>query len=429
MKKILISYCLATLMVCMFHTSYAKTIDQSNAQEVEGKIPDMALDLVKSGDLIMILGELDYDTSEYFLPWTKDSMKDNVGKYALNSQNEIINRDTEELANYIIGYPFPAIEESDEKAAVKIAYNGRYTSRQAGGGFAKNFEFQLIGRGGLERVMKADAYSMFMDGHPYMAGFPNPDGISLKKQIIVTHPYDLAGFSSMTWRYYDAEKEDLTFSYIPALRRVRRMSPASRSDASMGSDLTADDGGQLGYEGKIPDFTWKLIGKKNILVEYIQPEPHIGYINDLGEFVREFNEKNYITLGYESEEWKGAPWFSPSTIWVERPAWILELRSKNPYYNFGKEILYVDAEFFVGLWKEIYGKSDEPWKIMNQAWMHTRSRNDKRRWITDAGMRMVDIRADHATYTDYLTPETTYVIEKRLDPDQFTLSGFTALCK
>jgi hypothetical protein len=37
-------------------------------------------------------------------------------------------------------------------------------------------------------------------------------------------------------------KRDSSWSYVPALRRVRAVSPANRSDGFLGSDVSQDDG-------------------------------------------------------------------------------------------------------------------------------------------------------------------------------------------
>ena len=84
-----------------------------------------------------------------------------------------------------------------------------------------------------------------------------------KKYIItVKKPYDLAGTSVMLCRYLSA-KQDVNFSYIPAIRRVRRMTPANRSDGFLGSGFTQDD--MAGYDGKTPAFEWKLVGEREVL--------------------------------------------------------------------------------------------------------------------------------------------------------------------
>ena len=72
-------------------------------------------------------------------------------------------------------------------------------------------------------------------------------------------PADVNGTAALTWRYRDPDKRDSSWTYVPALRRVRAVSPANRSDGFLGSDMSQDDG--TFFEGKPEDFTWKLVGE------------------------------------------------------------------------------------------------------------------------------------------------------------------------
>ena len=69
---------------------------------------------------------------------------------------------------------------------------------------------------------------------------------------------------SLSWRYRGADQRDSIWAFVPALRRVRQVSPANRSDGFLGSDMTQDDGAY--FDGKVQDFTWKLVGEQDLLV-------------------------------------------------------------------------------------------------------------------------------------------------------------------
>ena len=53
------------------------------------------------------------------------------------------------------------------------------------------------------------------------------------------------------------------YAYVPAIRRVKRLSGANRSDPQMGSDMTMDD--SQGFAGHIESMKWTYMGKKIIL--------------------------------------------------------------------------------------------------------------------------------------------------------------------
>lgn len=54
-------------------------------------------------------------------------------------------------------------------------------------------------------------------------------------------PADVKNTSFMNWSYNDETKSDDQWIYLPALRKVKRISSDSKSDYFMGSDFTYDD--------------------------------------------------------------------------------------------------------------------------------------------------------------------------------------------
>ena len=92
---------------------------------------------------------------------------------------------------------------------------------------------------------------------------PNPLNLQSQFLGVATLPADLQGTASLTWRYRDPDKRDSVWAFVPALRRVRAVSPANRSDGYLGSDISGDDG--FFFDGKPEDFDWKLVGKRDAL--------------------------------------------------------------------------------------------------------------------------------------------------------------------
>ncbi len=54
-------------------------------------------------------------------------------------------------------------------------------------------------------------------------------------------PADVRNTSFMNWSYDEAGKDDDQWIYLPALKKVKRISSDSKSDYFMGSDFTYDD--------------------------------------------------------------------------------------------------------------------------------------------------------------------------------------------
>lgn len=64
-----------------------------------------------------------------------------------------------------------------------------------------------------------------------------------KKLMFFLSPADVRDTSFMSWSYNDGRDDD-QWIYLPALRRVKRISSDSKNDRFMGSDFTYDDLGE-----------------------------------------------------------------------------------------------------------------------------------------------------------------------------------------
>lgn len=65
-----------------------------------------------------------------------------------------------------------------------------------------------------------------------------------KKVLFFTAPADVRDTAFMNWSYNDPSKPDDQWIYLPALRRVRRISAEKKNDNFMGSDFTYEDLGE-----------------------------------------------------------------------------------------------------------------------------------------------------------------------------------------
>ena len=62
-----------------------------------------------------------------------------------------------------------------------------------------------------------------------------------KKLMVFQSPADVRGTSFMNWSYEEEGKGDDQLIYLPAIKRVKRISSEGRGDAFMGSDFSYDD--------------------------------------------------------------------------------------------------------------------------------------------------------------------------------------------
>ncbi len=79
-----------------------------------------------------------------------------------------------------------------------------------------------------------------------------------KTLMFFKHPADVQGTGFLSYEFDDADREDDRWIYLPALRKVRRISGSSQNDYFMGSDFTYYDLG----EGHLDDYTYRLLGEQ-----------------------------------------------------------------------------------------------------------------------------------------------------------------------
>src|SRR5439155_9043 len=173
---------------------------------------------------------------------------------------------------YVIGFPFPAIDPADPSAGVKILWNFYYRTYYFGNLRAES-QLNMMSPASLERRLDVDVRFMYYDGVPEQERVKNnPQNFLYQQLVVVMSPNDLQGTGSLSWRYRDPQKRDSSWAYVPALRRVRAVSPANRSDGFLGSDMSQDDGPF--FDGKPEDFDWKLKGEVDNDEQVMAWNPH-----------------------------------------------------------------------------------------------------------------------------------------------------------
>jgi len=263
--------------------------------------------------------------------------------------------DKNDLKNWVAGQPFPKIDPSDPKAAVKVMWNFNRNPY-----FTDDFNVHLPDAdtgtyfkdaGGkstyqIERHFIVDwSRRLRFQGrmaHEPMPMLPeNPDQVFEKAGFFpLIEPFDLKGVGSISYRYLDPTRMDDTWLYTPAIRRVRRLSSAQRSDALFGQDIDIDSFG--GYAGQIPWFEWKLLGKK----------PMLGSMHGENLPPKVCTKDGGVTY---CENWEMRP-----------NVWVVEGVAKVPGYAYSKRVIYIDEEIYLVTYSDLYDRNNELWKVVIQ---------------------------------------------------------------
>ncbi len=331
-------------------------LDQATAQKAEGLLPPEILrhyrDVAYANRIV--------EWSQSKADWPSDfqaAIKANEGRFTIGKDGEILDQSTGRQPPYIFGHPFPTIDTSDSNAGVKILWNHFYRTWWFGNLHAES-QVNWINTTALERRTDQDVRFLYYDGLPENERLPNPQNFLTQQLIVVVSPADLHGTAALTWRYRDADKRDSTWTFVPALRRVRAVSPANRSDGFLGSDMAQDDGPF--FDGKPEDFTWVYKGEADELrladELSLKGQAKAIYSDSKGWSV-EWPDAKF--LGYMDPAWKGVAWAPATGVLAKRRFYIVEGTPKDRYYLYGKLELHIDKTTFQGSWNRKFNWKGE----------------------------------------------------------------------
>ena len=331
-------------------------LNASNWKKAEGLLPPEILKHYQNGEYANSI--VDWPTEHW--EWPPDfraGTEKNAGQFDVDDAGTIIEKGGGKQPQYILGLPFPVIDRADPKAGTKILWNNYYARWYIASVHAES-QLNWVSPRGLER--RADVIADFenYDGVPEEYRRPNPDNFNARSLAVTTAPADLNGTASLSWRYRDPNTRDSVWAFVPALRRVRAVSPANRSDGFLGSDMSQDDGPF--FDGKTEDFTWKLKDEVDQL-RIIDPLSLKGE----GELVWlpgggwRTNWPDLQFLGYMDPHWNGVAWAPLTGALAKRRMWVVDGIPKDRYYLYGRIELYIDQVTFQGAWNRKFSWQGE----------------------------------------------------------------------
>jgi hypothetical protein len=281
----------------------------------------------------------------------EDATRQNEGKYTIDPETgTILEKATGKRPAYIYGIPFPTVAPDDPQGGLKALWNQFHIYWNVG---SYNFNALIVwaGQTTAERQSLQDVYFQYYQNQAQKYRIPNPQGFSWQSLAASKTPADLQGTVALSYRYMDPAQRDAVWTYVPALRRVRAVSPSNRSDGFLGSDLSQDDGNF--FDAKPEDFTWKTIGVRDGL-RFVDPYSIKGeggkqvWVNSPTGGWRQDWSLGVPAAGYQKEGWKGVGWAPVSGALAKRKFWVIEGVPHDRYYLYGKLELWIDTESWIG---------------------------------------------------------------------------------
>jgi hypothetical protein len=361
----------------------------------------------------------------------EEATKRNAQTLILDASKQPVDKTTGQRPDYIQGLPFPDIREDDPDGGYKVIWNLFY-AYYAGGNSHNETSLNWMSKTGVQRSSEQNVFFLYYDGQPRQYSPPtNPDNLLFQFLAVTTSPADLQGTAALGYRFKDPGKRDLSWAYVPALRRVRAVSPANRSDGFLGSDQSQDDGPF--FDGKAEDFVWKIVGHREQL-RIVDPDSIAGKVQrralpDGGW--RTISINNDRSVGYMVQGWDGVAWAPTAGALAKRRFWVLEGIPKDKYYLYGKIELWIDDHSWQGAWNRKFSWQGELLNVYQVMGFASADFNEKERfWGSTQGFQLSEnIKMERATVSGMLGRGTDPANDRRipLKPDFFdyqTLNRF-----
>ena len=275
---------------------------------------------------------------KYYSPPKLDALSaENKGKYSLDAEGKVVGG----WDRY--GFPFPDLQRDDQEFITKFMWNFhvQYNNEQLTYNHANTWTKR---KGERTRVVKTSLNMIYFTNRIFHEPVPimKTPSDNYFAQLFQYHaPASYRNIMNLSIRYRDLDKADETFIYIPTLRRVLRGDSGQRAVPLQGSIMALDDMNM--FDGKIEEFTYKLIGEQKMLV-FSEPDDFIS--KSLPNPRKD--EKVPLCLSGQL-----------------RPAdlLIIDIFAKDPSYPVSRKRVYVHAESLSGFYGISWDRSGELWKI------------------------------------------------------------------
>ena len=274
------------------------------------------------------------------------------------------------LMNYVAGLPFSTErigEAAPDDAAYMIAWNQVYRWQHYG--FATEQEHMAFlrtgeasgrnepalkeafqGGGQVERYLTNRYQRVYLNHLAHKAdedfalNIDQADHLHYMDYLAYTHPFEMRGSAMIIERSLDPHEEDQVNAYLPAERKVRRLSAKERADSFQGSEFTIDD--FEGFNGRVLEYDWVYRGRKSVI------------------YVADARSDPVVFFGPNSRV--------PRNRWQLRPCYVIEQRPHSNDHPYGRKLLFIDMETYNIPLAMNFDRDDELLRVIFQVyeWPH-----------------------------------------------------------
>jgi uncharacterized protein DUF1329 len=281
--------------------------------------------------------------------------------------------------NYTAGQPFPFSEwaknatghkcdltADDPQFALKLAWDVNYRWQGGSGMNLPHWGFSNMRNQGHEewRLSQGEYrrtyFSARADLLPETTELEKGTDVEWAEFFDVKSPFDLRGTMFLLYRYRD-NKEDDTWAYIPALRRVRRIAATQKSDSLLGTEFTLED--FYLFSGYVWAHSWEFKGEKVMLS--VPDSARTCFPKASGAIAA----RGMVRLGSE-DEWHACR-FDPygalpmvGESWQKRTSFELDDIPKQEGHPYSRKKIWYDKETMSPGLAVAYDRAGKPYKLI-----------------------------------------------------------------
>ncbi len=180
---------------------------------------------------------------------------------------------------------------------------------------------------------------LYDDPKPFI---PNSKNLKDASTLKILYPSVMRNFLVLSWRLLDQRQDDISFAYVPSLRRVLRSDAGERSTPQANSTQAPDDF-QI-FAGRIPEFNCVLVREQKVLASANTEDKNDSWYTR--ESMLSFKEYPIPTDYYEV-----------------RKTYVIDLIPKDTTYPQSKKRIWIDPtidEIYYGM---SWDRGGNLWKI------------------------------------------------------------------
>lgn len=244
-----------------------------------------------------------------------------------------------------------------------------------------------------------------------------------KEVFSLTEPEVLRNFSWLGFRFI-GEDEDLLWLNSPALNKLRQLSGSNRGDDLLNTPFVPDD--MLTFSGKIEFTEGESIAERKILLPVVE-----SFDRDTAQNSSKCIElsQNRASPGikrwnFDTRLYSAASWAPTGVPFIARDVFELHIDSTDFYGSSGRQIIYVDKESFLPVYKIVFDRAGKLKRIVMSSFGSVFHKTLNKQYFYPLFTLIVDRTADTASIIEYTSNKVCDQLPKDAGVEVFDPKAF-----